>query len=145
KPITGVPNGDAPSLLNTSYNFKAEIEIPQGGADGMLITQGGRFAGYGFCVLKSKRNHGVRQQCRHRPGWRRGFRRSMALPSPRRRWSTPFPTSCSGTRVLISDRTPARPVNDEDYQIPFTFTGKLNKITLTIDRPKLSAEDIKHL
>jgi arylsulfatase len=37
------------------------------------------------------------------------------------------------------------PVNDADYQIPFTFTGKLNKITLTIDRPKLSAEDIKRL
>jgi arylsulfatase len=37
------------------------------------------------------------------------------------------------------------PVNDADYQIPFTFTGKLNKITLTIDRPKLSAEDVKRL
>jgi hypothetical protein len=46
QPLTGTPNGDAPSLLNTSYNFKAEVEIPQGGADGMLITQGGRFGGY---------------------------------------------------------------------------------------------------
>ena len=41
QPLTGVPNGDAPSLLNTSYNFKAEVEVPQSGADGMLITQGG--------------------------------------------------------------------------------------------------------
>ena len=31
-PLTGTPNGDAPSILNASYNFKAEIEIPQGGA-----------------------------------------------------------------------------------------------------------------
>jgi arylsulfatase len=37
------------------------------------------------------------------------------------------------------------PVDDDDYQTPFTFTGKLNKITLTIDRPKLSPEDIKRL
>jgi hypothetical protein len=45
---------DAPSLLDTSDNFKAEVEIPQGGADGMIVTQGGRFAGYGFYLLKSK-------------------------------------------------------------------------------------------
>jgi arylsulfatase len=37
------------------------------------------------------------------------------------------------------------PVNDADYKVPFAFTGKLNKITLTIDRPKLSPEDIKKL
>ena len=30
------------------------------------------------------------------------------------------------------------PVDDADYSTPFTFTGKLNKITLNIDRPKLS-------
>ncbi len=53
-PLTGTPNGDAPSILNASYNFKAEVEIPQGGAEGMLITQGGRFAGYGFYLLKGK-------------------------------------------------------------------------------------------
>jgi hypothetical protein len=29
------------------------------------------------------------------------------------------------------------PVSD-DCQVPFKFTGKLNKLTLTIDRPKLS-------
>jgi len=54
RPLTGTPNGDAPSLLNASYNFKAEVEVPQGGAEGMLITQGGRFGGYGFYVLKGK-------------------------------------------------------------------------------------------
>jgi arylsulfatase len=51
-PLTGTPNGDAPSVLNASYSFRADIEVPQGGGDGMLITQGGRFAGYGFYVLK---------------------------------------------------------------------------------------------
>jgi len=52
--VTGTPNGDAPSILNSSYNFKAEVEIPQGGGDGMIVTQGGRFGGYGFYVLKGK-------------------------------------------------------------------------------------------
>ena len=37
------------------------------------------------------------------------------------------------------------PVDDKDYQVPFTFTGKLNKLTLTIDRPKLTPEDEKRL
>jgi hypothetical protein len=36
-------------------------------------------------------------------------------------------------------------VNDADYQPPFKFTGKIDKITLAIDRPKLSPEDIKRL
>jgi len=37
------------------------------------------------------------------------------------------------------------PVDNKDYQIPFRFIGKLDKLTLTIDRPKLSPEDIKKL
>jgi arylsulfatase len=37
------------------------------------------------------------------------------------------------------------PVDDKDYQVPFAFTGKLNKITLTVDRPKLTPEDEKRL
>jgi arylsulfatase len=37
------------------------------------------------------------------------------------------------------------PVDDHDYQVPFRFTGKLDKLTLTIDRPKLSSEDEKRL
>jgi arylsulfatase len=36
-------------------------------------------------------------------------------------------------------------VNDADYQSPFTFTGKLKKITLKIDRPQLTPEDIQNL
>ena len=37
------------------------------------------------------------------------------------------------------------PVDDKDYQVPFTFTGKLHKLTLSIDRPKLTPEDEKRL
>ena len=37
------------------------------------------------------------------------------------------------------------PVDDGDYQGPFVFTGKINKMTLTIKRPKLTPQDEKKL
>jgi len=37
------------------------------------------------------------------------------------------------------------PVDDKDYQVPFEFTGQINKLTITIDRPKLSPDDVKRL
>jgi len=54
RPITGLPQGDSPMLLDASYNISAEIEVPEGGAEGMILTSGGRFAGYGFYLLKGK-------------------------------------------------------------------------------------------
>jgi arylsulfatase len=52
--VTGLPHGGAPQLLNTSYTITAEITIPEGGAEGMIHTNGGRFGGYGLYLLKSK-------------------------------------------------------------------------------------------
>jgi arylsulfatase len=49
-----LPQGDSPLLLNTSYTITAEIDVPQGGAEGMMLTSGGRFAGYGFYLLEGK-------------------------------------------------------------------------------------------
>lgn len=53
-PMTGLPQGDSPLLLNTSYTIAADITVPEGGAEGMILTSGGRFAGYGFYLLKGK-------------------------------------------------------------------------------------------
>ena len=36
-------------------------------------------------------------------------------------------------------------VDHRDYQPPFAFTGEINRITLTIDRPKLTPEDERKL
>ena len=36
-------------------------------------------------------------------------------------------------------------VNDADYQPPFPLTAKFNKLTIKIDRPQLSPEDIRKL
>ena len=54
RPMIGLPQGDSPLLLNTSYTITAEIEVPKGGAEGMILTSGGRFAGYGFYLLEGK-------------------------------------------------------------------------------------------
>jgi arylsulfatase A-like enzyme len=54
RPMVGLPQGDSPLLLNTSYTVTADIEVPQGGAEGMILTSGGRFGGYGFYLLKGK-------------------------------------------------------------------------------------------
>jgi arylsulfatase len=37
------------------------------------------------------------------------------------------------------------PVDDADYQVPFPFTGKIQRITLNVDRPQLTPEDVKKL
>ena len=50
KPMIGLPQGDSPVLLNCSYTITADIEVPEGGAEGMLATSGGR----GFYLLKGK-------------------------------------------------------------------------------------------
>ena len=54
RPMVGLPQGDSPFLLNASYTITADIDVPQGGAEGMILTSGGRFAGYGFYLLKGK-------------------------------------------------------------------------------------------
>jgi arylsulfatase len=54
RPMTGLPQGDSPLLLNTSYTITADLEVLRGGAEGMILTSGGRFAGYGFYLLKGK-------------------------------------------------------------------------------------------
>jgi hypothetical protein len=36
-------------------------------------------------------------------------------------------------------------VNDADYLPPFPLTAKFNKLTIKIDRPQLSPEELKKL
>jgi len=53
-PIAGIPVGNAPSILDRDYTISADVTIPQGGAEGMIVTLGGRFGGYGLYLLKGK-------------------------------------------------------------------------------------------
>ncbi|REJ90673.1 MAG: arylsulfatase [Planctomycetota bacterium] len=49
-----IPEGTAPALRNRSYTITATLHVPQGGAEGVVITQGGRFAGWGLVVLDGR-------------------------------------------------------------------------------------------
>ena len=47
-------DGAVPSILNKGYTITAEVEIPEGGAEGMIVTQGSRFGGYGLFLSKGE-------------------------------------------------------------------------------------------
>ena len=181
--MTGTPNGDAPSVIATSYNFKADIEVPKGGAEGMIVTQGGRFAGYGFYLLKGKPVFTWNLVDLKRLKWEGSEElepgkhtlefdfKYDGLGAATLAFGSPSGLGRSGTGVLKVDgkvvltkkmektipltlqwdenfdvgADTGTPVDDKDYQVPFKFTGKLEKLTLTINRPKLSPEDIKKL
>lgn len=182
-PITGIPQGDSPSLLNTSYSIKAEVEIPQNGAEGMLLTSGGRFGGYGFYLLKSKPvfvwnlvnvkrirweakkplnpgKHIIEFDFKYNglgaetlafndvSGLGQGGTGILKIDgkiidTKQMPHTIPFILQWDETFDVGSDT--GTPVDDQDYQVPFTFTGKIFKITLDIERPKLSPSTINVL
>ena len=182
-PVTGIPLGDAPSFLNTSYTITADIEVPAGGAEGVLMTQGGRFGGWGFYLVKGKpvftwnlldlkrvRWEGPEQLV---PGKHTlvfdftydglgagtlafnnlsGIARDGTgvlkvdgkdVASQKLERTIPFLLQWDETFDIGSDTGTG--VDDRDYQVPFAFTGKIVKLNIKIDRPKLSAADIKLL
>ena len=52
--LIGVPPSAAPRILDKSYTITAEVEIPEGGGEGMIVTEGGRFGGYGLFLSKGE-------------------------------------------------------------------------------------------
>ena len=53
-PNAGIPVGNAPSILNKDYTITAQVNVPKRGAEGMIVTMGGRFGGYALYLLKGK-------------------------------------------------------------------------------------------
>jgi arylsulfatase len=49
-----LPEMSAPAMKNRSYSIMAEAVIPKDGAEGVLLTQGGRFGGHGLFVQNGK-------------------------------------------------------------------------------------------
>jgi arylsulfatase len=183
KPMTGVPMGDAPNLLDASYNITADIEVPAGGAEGVIVTAGGRFAGYGFYLLKSKPIFTWNLLDYKRVKWQGpdaltpgkhtlefafkyaglgvgtlAFNQMTGIgkggtgvlkidgkevATQKMAQTIPLALQLDETFDIGSDT--GTPVDDEDYQVPFKFTGKLNKLTLKVERPELTPADIKRL
>ena len=52
--LTGVPASAAPRILDKSYSITAEVTIPKGGAEGVIVAEGGRFGGYALFLSKGE-------------------------------------------------------------------------------------------
>ena len=183
RPMVGLPQGDSPFLLDSSYTITADIEVPQGGAEGMILTSGGRFAGYGFYLLKGKPvflwnlidlkrikwegpealtpgKHTLEFDFKYdglgvgtlafnnlsglgRPGTGTLKVDGKAVQTITMPHTLPMILQWDESFDIGSDTLTG--VNDADYQPPFPLTAKLNKLTIKVDRPKLTEEDIKKL
>ena len=164
--------GVAPSILNRSYRITAEVEVPQGGANGVLVTQGGRFAGYGFYLKDGKPTFTMNLIDVERPKWQG----ADALPPGKHTlvfdWKMDpqgMAVARGGTGTLSVDgkavatqalpRTlpfifawdetfdigldTGTPVDDADYQVPFAFTGKLHTITLDLGESSVNPQSVR--
>ena len=49
-----IPEGTAPDFKNKSHAITAEVEIGTGDNDGMIVTQGGRFGGWGLYIHEGR-------------------------------------------------------------------------------------------
>jgi arylsulfatase len=169
--ISGLPDGNAPNILVKSYSITAEVEIPQGGAEGMLNTLGGRFGGYGLYLLKGKPvftynllaverfrwegqdaltpgKHTILFDFKYDgPGMAKGGTGVLSVDGKEvARKAIPHTIPAIMTidesfDVGVDTRTG---VDDNDYQPPFRFTGKLVKLTINLKPGPMSAEDQKH-
>jgi arylsulfatase A-like enzyme len=170
--MSGIPLSNAPSILNRSYTITAEVDVPKGGGDGMIVTEGGRWGGFGLYMLKGKpvfdynglmlaqfrwQSQLPLQSGKHTivfdfkydgPGIAKGGSGVLkvdgvdvaTLKVPR---TIPFLLPGDETfDVGVDTRTP---VNDKDYQVPFHFNGKINKVTFNLGKVELAEAEQRKL
>ena len=162
-----IPEGAAPDTKNKSWQIKAEVVVPKGGAEGMLITHGGRFSGWGLYVLNGKLVF-----CYNLAGVARYYvaSKDKLAPGPHTvvydfKYDGPGLGKGGVGAILVDGKTVATgridrtlafrlsldetldcgedtgtPVT-EDYQVPFKFTGQIKKVVIDLTPSQLSAED----
>jgi arylsulfatase len=177
--MSGLPPSDAPSILNRSYTITAEVDVPEGralglsaqdGAEGMLVTMGGRFGGYGLYLLKGKpvfvynmldlqryrwEGQEVLSPGKHKitfdfqydgPGFGKGGTGVLRVDDNEVAKQTiphtiPFIVTLEETfDVGLDTRTG---VDDRDYKPPFRFNGKLDRVTFNLGPVVLSEPERK--
>jgi arylsulfatase len=163
--MTRIPEGTTPDVKNKSYRITAEVDIPKGGAEGVLATQGGRFGGWGLLVLDGRPVfvHALSNQPQHKyrvvsnqrlsPGEHtitfdfaydgggvgRGGNGTLSVDGQRVAQSKIERTV--GRRFSLDETfdvgedTGTPVIEDYAAKMPFKFTGKLNKLTIEL-RPE---------
>jgi arylsulfatase len=176
----GIPFGNAPSILDKNYTITAEITIPEGGAEGMIVTMGGRFGGYALYLLKGKPVFDYNLLDMERFRWEGGVGGLIgddlfgkALKPGKHtimfdfKYNGPGPGK-GGTGVLSVDgkemarKTIAHSIPlmmtidenmdigldtgtgvDDSYELPFKFTGTIDKLTYKLGPSQMVAADQK--
>jgi arylsulfatase len=171
-PMTSAQTSVAPSILNRSYRITAEFEVPQGGANGVLVTQGGRFAGYALYLKDGKPTFTINLIGVDRPKWQaadalapgkhvvvfdwkmdaqglavaRGGTGTMTVDGKQvaqRSLPKTLPFIWAWDETFDVGLDTGTSVDDEDYQSPNPFTGKLRKITFDLGESSVSPESIR--
>ena len=168
--LYGIPLASAPNILGKSYTVTAEIDVPMGGGDGMIMTNGGRFGGYGLYLLKGKPvfDYNMLTLAQYRwegkqplsagkhtivfdytydgPGIAKGGSGVLKVDGKevatgKQANSIAFQQVADETLDIGVDTRTG--VNDKDYQSPFPFKGTINKLTVKLGPSQLAAEDQK--
>ncbi|MEJ2240139.1 MAG: arylsulfatase [Gemmatimonadales bacterium] len=155
-----IPEGAAVNIKNTSFFITAEIEIPEGGAEGMIITQGGWFGGFGLMLLEGRptfvysRSHYPEHKYKvaaetsvpegkhtlvldfnyDGDGLGKGGTATLSLDGnevAEGRIDETVPTRFSMTEGLEVGRDAGMPVS-KDYEVPFYFTGKIARVVVRL-------------
>jgi hypothetical protein len=169
---TGVNSGNqistSPSLLGRSYAITADVTVPEGGGDGMIVTTGGRWGGYGFYILKGHPVFDYNMLILAQYRWEGKDQLSAGKHTIVFDYTYDGPgVAKGGTGVLKVDGqvvdTEKQPnsiaflqvmdetfdigvdtrtsVNEKDYQVPFAFNGTINKLTFNLEPTQFSAEE----
>jgi len=162
-----IPEGTAPDLKNKSFKIGASVQIPAGGANGVIATQGGRFNGWGLYLLDGRPVFhynlvGVQRftfagKERLAPGKHlllvdfkydggglgRGGTLTLnvdgkTVAEGRIDRTYAFRVSLDETFDVGEDT--GTPVS-EDYAVPFKFTGTLDRVIVRLADVKLTPED----
>jgi arylsulfatase len=166
--MSGIPTGNAPNILTKSFTITAEVEVPKDGGEGMIVTEGGRFGGYGLYLLHGKpvftynfldlerfrwegkdaltagKHSIVFDFTYDGPGIAKGGAGVLRVDG-KEVASRKIPHTVAF--LLTTDETfdvgvdTRTGVDDKDYQVPFRFTGKLTKLTFKLGPPQLAAAD----
>lgn len=171
-PVSAIQANAAPGILNRSYRITAEIEVPQGGANGMLITQGGRFSGWGLYLREGKPvftmnllgvehvkweapaalppgRHTVVfdwQMDSKGPPVARGGNGTLSVDgvqTAQRALPRTLPFTWAWDETLDVGLDTGTPVDDRDYQVPFEFTGKLGRVTVDLGESSVTPEAMR--
>lgn len=162
--LWGLPPASAPDPLTRSYTITADVDVPQSGAEGMLVTLGGRFGGYGFYLVKGKpvftynllglerfrwagdaaltpgKHSIVFDFTYDGPGYGKGGKGVLSVDGvtvAERSIPHTIPfllTVDESFDVGVDTRSP---VDDNDYQLPFRFTGTIDKLTVKVGPPQI--------